>query len=84
MPTDSRTFTVSFFLEIYEMLVILPRCFSNAPSMLLRLQIEAVDMFANIKGGNFQLASERLTYAMTFKHSQTRNEMKSKFHIFCL
>jgi hypothetical protein len=37
-PTDSpeRSATVSFFLEIYEMLVILPRCFSstfqNAPS----------------------------------------------------
>jgi len=37
--------------------VILPRRFSNTPGMLLRLQIEAVDMFANIKGGNFHLTS---------------------------
>jgi hypothetical protein len=56
-PTDSperlpeRSATVSFFLEIYEMLVILPRCFSNTSRMLLRLQVEAVGMFASIKGG---------------------------------
>jgi hypothetical protein len=57
-PTDSpeRSATVSFFLEIYEMLVILPRCFSSTSRMLLRLQIEAVGMFASIKGGNIHLA----------------------------
>jgi len=67
-PTDSpkRSATVSFFLEIYEMLVILPRCFSNTSGMLLRLQIEAVGMFASIKGGNFHLASGRLMCAVTF------------------
>ena len=65
--------TVSFFLEIYEVLVILPRCFSNTPGMLLRLQIEAVDMFANIKGGNFTSHRDKLMHAMTFEHSQNRD-----------
>ena len=52
------------------MLVILPRCFSNTSRMLLRLQMEAVGMFASIKGGNFHLASGRLMCAVTFWNSQ--------------